>query len=90
MINLPILFQDESIIVVDKPINLAVHKNDFMPHDAAYVTKILGDITNQWVYNVHRLDAKTSGVMVFALTKEVAHDLAIQFEQKKVAKTYIA
>jgi tRNA pseudouridine65 synthase len=88
--EIPILFQDEQLIVVDKPVDLPVHKNDFMPHDAPYLTKLIGDITGKWIYNVHRLDSKTSGVMVLAFLSEVAHDLTLQFERKEVTKTYFA
>ncbi|MCK3685300.1 pseudouridine synthase [Maribellus sp. YY47] len=88
--EIPVIFQDEHLIVVNKPVDLPVHKNDFMPHDAAYLTKLIGDMTGKWVYNVHRLDSKTSGVIVLALSKEVAHELAQMFERKEVQKTYYA
>jgi tRNA pseudouridine65 synthase len=42
------------------------------------------------VLNVHRLDSKTSGVIVLAFTKEAAHDLTLQFERKEVMKIYHA
>lgn len=87
---IPILFQDEHLIVVNKPINLPVHKNDFMPHDAPYLTKLLGDLTGKWILNVHRLDSKTSGIMVLAFSTEIAHELTLQFERKEVQKTYYA
>ncbi len=88
--KIPIIFQDEHLIVVEKPVNLPVHKNDFMPHDAPYLTKLLGDMTGKWIYNVHRLDSKTSGVMVLAFSKEAAHELTLQFERKEVVKKYVA
>ncbi|WP_346860472.1 pseudouridine synthase [uncultured Draconibacterium sp.] len=88
--EIPILYQDEHIIVVEKPIDLPVHKNDFMPNDAAYLTKLVGDMTGKWIYNVHRLDSKTSGVIVLALSSEMAKELTLQFERKEVQKTYIA
>ncbi|WP_319502735.1 pseudouridine synthase [uncultured Draconibacterium sp.] len=88
--NIPVLYQDDSIIVVEKPIELPVHKNDFMPNDAPYLTKLIGDETGKWIYNVHRLDSKTSGVMVLAFSSEVASVLTKQFEQKEVQKTYYA
>ena len=88
--KIPIIFQDEHLIVVDKPVNLPVHKNDFMPHDAHYLTKLLGELTGKWIYNVHRLDSKTSGVMVLAFSKEAAHELTLQFERKEVVKKYVA
>ena len=86
--DIPILFHDEFLIVVNKPVDLPVHRNDFMPHDAPYLTKIVGDMFGKWIYNVHRLDAKTSGTIVLALSSEVAHGLTLQFERKEVAKKY--
>ncbi|MDX8339531.1 pseudouridine synthase [Draconibacterium sp. IB214405] len=88
--NIPVLYQDDAIIVVEKPIELPVHKNDFMPNDAPYLTKLIGDETGKWIYNVHRLDSKTSGVIVLAFSSEVASVLTKQFEQKEVQKTYFA
>ena len=61
-----------------------------MPNDAPYLTKLTGDETGKWIYNVHRLDSKTSGVMVLAFSSEVASVLTKQFEQKEVKKTYYA
>lgn len=87
-INIPILYQDDEIIVVNKPVDLPVHKNDFMPHDAAYLTKLVGELTGKWIYNVHRLDSKTSGVIVLALSSEIAREMTLKFERKEVKKTY--
>jgi tRNA pseudouridine65 synthase len=88
--ELKILFSDMDVIVIDKPINLPVHKNDFMPHDAPYLTKLAGNIFNCWVYNVHRLDSKTSGAIILALSEENARNLAIQFEKREIRKKYFA
>lgn len=88
--EIPVIYQDEHIIVVDKPVDLPVHKNDFMPHDAPYLTKLIGDLTGKWIYNVHRLDSKTSGVIVLAFSTEMAHEMALKFERKEISKTYFA
>ncbi|MCB0630454.1 MAG: pseudouridine synthase [Saprospiraceae bacterium] len=90
MQEIPILYQDESIIVVDKPVDLPTHKNKHLAYDAPYLTKLVGDQVGQWVYNVHRLDAKTSGIMVLALSSELATILTRQFEDRTVTKTYLA
>jgi len=84
------LYKDDFLIVVEKPVDLPVHKNDFMPHDAPYLTKLIGDITGKWIYNVHRLDSKTSGVILLAFSSEIARELTLQFERKEVEKTYYA
>jgi tRNA pseudouridine65 synthase len=88
--ELPVIYQDDDIIVVNKPVDLPVHKNDFMPHDADYLTKLVGDLTGKWIYNVHRLDSKTSGVIVLAFSSEIAREMTLQFERKEIKKTYYA
>ena len=90
MTQIPVLYQDEYLIVVDKPIDLPTHKNKHLAQDAAYLTKLVGNQTEQWVYNVHRLDAKTSGVLVLAFSSEMAKLLTQQFEKRTVSKTYLA
>lgn len=87
--EIPVIYQDEHLLVVDKPVDLPVHKNDFMPHDAPYLTKLIGDEEGQWIYNVHRLDSKTSGLIILARSSEVAHHLTLQFERKEVEKEYV-
>jgi tRNA pseudouridine65 synthase len=47
-------------------------------------------VAGRWVYPVHRLDRGTSGVLVFALSPEVARDVQALFEQGLVEKRYLA
>jgi len=84
-----IIFQDEVMVAVNKPVDLPVHKNDFMPADAQYLTKQVGHLTGQSVFPVHRLDSKTSGIIILAFSREIAAELAKQFEQRMVKKTYL-
>jgi tRNA pseudouridine65 synthase len=88
--DIPVLYQDSEIIVMEKPAGLPVHKNDFMVHDAPYLTKIAGNITGRRIYSVHRLDAKTSGLIVMTFSSEAAAILSAQFEQREVNKKYVA
>ena len=90
MNQIPIIYSDDHLVVVEKPAGLPVHKNDFMQHDAPYLTKLLGEITGKWIFNVHRLDSKTSGLMVLAFSSEMARELTLQFERKEVEKKYLA
>ncbi|MCU4174924.1 pseudouridine synthase [Carboxylicivirga sp. N1Y90] len=83
-----VLFQDDYIIAVNKPVDLPIHKNDFMPADAPYLTKLVGELTGKSVFPVHRLDSKTSGVIILAFSREMASELSKQFEQRKVKKAY--
>lgn len=88
--DIEIIYQDQEIVVCNKPVDLPVHKNDFMPNDAPYLTKSIGQLFDKSVYNVHRLDSKTSGLIVLALSPEIAKNLTLQFERKEVDKTYYA
>ncbi len=83
-----ILFQDDTIIVINKPVGLPIHKNDFMAKDADYVLKIVGDMLQRRIFNVHRLDAKTSGELVMAFDSKTAGLVSRQFEKREDEKTY--
>jgi tRNA pseudouridine65 synthase len=79
---LTILYQDEHMVAVDKPAGLFVHRS-FMDKDEIYFAlQLVRDQIGQYVYPVHRLDRPTSGVLLFALSKEVATILSEAFANK--------
>jgi tRNA pseudouridine65 synthase len=85
---LRILYRDDYLVVADKPAGLAVHRGWAPERDVAMSR--VRDAIGAWVYPVHRLDRGTSGVLVFALTSEVASQLSNLFATAAVAKTYLA
>jgi tRNA pseudouridine65 synthase len=85
---LTILFRDESLIAVDKPAGLAVHRGWARERDVALVR--LRDQIGARVFPVHRLDRATSGVLLFALSAEVAARVYASFAAGEVEKTYLA
>ncbi len=87
---LNILFQDEFLVVVHKPANMLVHKSMIDRHETIFVMKLLRDQIGQYVYPVHRLDKPTSGILLFALSSEIANALAQQFENHTIEKEYHA
>jgi len=87
---LPILYQDEYIVVIDKPSGLLVHRSMIDKHETRFALQMVRDQIGQYVYPVHRLDKPTSGVLVMALSKEIAIKLSEQFMQKLITKKYIA
>ncbi|WP_010252583.1 pseudouridine synthase [Myroides injenensis] len=87
---LEILYQDEYIVAINKPRDLLVHKSFIASDIQEYAIQILRDQIGQYVYPVHRLDRKTSGVLLFALDKEILKQLNDDFATRKVEKTYIA
>ncbi len=87
---LDILYQDDYLVAVDKPPGQLVHPAD-VPQPGDEVTmKILRDQLGQLVYNVHRLDRPTTGVLLFALSKGVSRAMNRAFERHQVQKTYHA
>ncbi|HOP22404.1 MAG TPA: tRNA pseudouridine(65) synthase TruC [Gammaproteobacteria bacterium] len=87
---LPILYQDEHIVIIDKPSGLLVHRSLIDKRETRFALQMTRDQIGQYVYPVHRLDKPTSGVLVMALSSEVAAQLTEQFTQKQVSKKYVA
>jgi len=79
---LNVLYQDEYLVAVDKPAGLFVHRS-FMDKDEIYFAlQLVRDQIGKYVYPVHRLDRPTSGVLLFALTKEIAKRMNEAFANK--------
>lgn len=83
-----VLFENDELIAVDKPEGLASipERN---PGNISLL-KLLTDARGQKIYAVHRLDKQVSGVILFAKTPATHRHLNLQFEQRKVHKTYLA
>ncbi len=88
--TLPIIYRDESLIAVNKPAGLLVHRSALDRHETRFALQILRDQIGQQVFPVHRLDKGTSGVLLFALNRETGRALNSQFESGEVAKIYLA
>lgn len=85
---LTVLFEDEALIVVDKPAGMVVHPTGDI---------IRGTLSNALVHRwghepglVHRLDRDTSGLMVVARTPAAQEHLMDQFRRREVSKHYVA
>ena len=79
---LNILYQDEFMVAVDKPAGLFVHRSYMDKDEIYFALQLVRDQVGQYVYPVHRLDRPTSGVLLFALTKDVATKLSEAFANK--------
>ena len=92
-IPLELLYQDEDLLVVDKPAGLVVHpaagnpdgtlQNALLHFDAAMATLPRAGI-------VHRLDKETSGVMVVARSLRAHHSLVEQLQARQMSRIYRA
>ena len=87
---LNIIYQDEHLVAVNKPAGWLVHRSWLDRHETVFVMQTLRDQIGQHVFPVHRLDRPTSGVLLMALSSEVARMLSEQFEQREMNKTYHA
>ncbi len=85
-----IIYQDEHVVAVNKPAGWLVHRSWLDRHETQFVMQTVRDQINQHVYTVHRLDRPTSGVLLMALSREVAKKLSQQFEAHELTKTYLA
>ena len=91
MCNLTIVFEDEYILVVDKPAGLLMHPSwlDKQEKDTL-ASRVKTYLNGSKIHTVHRLDRPTSGLVVIAKTDECAKLLAGQFLTREVKKTYWA
>jgi tRNA pseudouridine65 synthase len=87
---LEILYQDNDLVVINKPSGLLVHKSPIDKRETRFALQELRNQIGQYVYPVHRLDKPTSGVLLFALSKEVAQKLSLDFREGRVKKEYVA
>ncbi len=88
--ELPILFRDDALVVINKPSGLLVHRSPIDRHETRFAVQLLRDQLGRRVYPVHRLDKGTSGALAFALDRDTATVLAEQFANQRVRKTYLA
>lgn len=98
IIDLPIIYEDENVVVIDKPIGVLSHSKGAYNPEATVSswfatrdkdTKIV-HLESDRVGIVHRLDRATSGVMILAKTDETRTFLQKQFSERNLKKTYIA
>ena len=89
-IPLQILFQDEHIVAINKPHNLLVHRSPIAADESVFALQMLRDQLNCWVNPCHRIDRKTSGVLLFSLSKEADRAMQMKFENRQCDKKYLA
>ncbi len=87
---LEILYQDEYLVAINKPHGLLVHRSPIATNADTFAVQELRNQLDRHVYPVHRLDRKTSGVLLFALNKDTHKQLQQAFAERKVEKDYIA
>ncbi len=95
-IPLPVIYQDDDVIVVDKPAGMVVHPSAGHDQDTLvnallfHAENLSGVGGEQRPGIVHRLDRGTSGLMVAAKNDAAHRELTRQFHDREVEKEYIA
>jgi tRNA pseudouridine65 synthase len=84
-----LLFVDGAVVLANKPSGLLVHRGWADDADVA-LFRVRDMLGGEHVHPVHRLDRGTSGVLLFARTREAAATLARAFEGGQVEKRYLA
>lgn len=85
-----ILYQDDAIVVVDKPAAMPVHRSRLVSDGEVYLIDAVREQVAGPLHLIHRLDRATSGVLLIGRSPEVAATLGRQFMQRDVEKTYLA
>lgn len=90
-----ILYEDNHLLVVEKPINMPVCEdiskdNDLLSELKKYIKEKYNKPGNVYLGLVHRLDRPVGGVMVFAKTSKAASRLSEQVRTNKLKKKYYA
>ena len=82
-VNLEIVFEDDNIVVVNKPSGIEV-----VDGDSETLTTILEKQINRSVFPCHRLDRNTSGLVLFAKNENSLNILLDKFKNKEINKFY--
>lgn len=95
-LNIPIIYEDEDIIVINKPPFIASHgaksyKGDSVVNWLLYYGTELSDVNGEDRPGiVHRLDADTSGILIIAKNNDAHIKLQQEFQSRNIIKEYLA
>jgi len=87
---LEIIYQDEHLIAINKPHGLLVHQSSIARDATEFALQLLRDQVGKHVSPVHRLDRKTSGILLFAFDKQSEIAMHQQFMNTETNKKYLA
>ncbi|XP_076333128.1 uncharacterized protein LOC143237586 [Tachypleus tridentatus] len=89
-----ILYNDNDIVAIDKPYGIICHGNEDIPVLSSYLSQLASHLdkssSDSKLYIIHRLDKKTTGVLLLARTQQMADHLKKLFHDHKITKVYWA
>ena len=83
-----VIFEDKSIIVINKPYGLACHGGSGIKF--GLIELVRKHYNSNDINLVHRLDKETSGCIILARKRHILRHLHLQLRENKVKKTYLA
>ncbi|MCR2823506.1 RluA family pseudouridine synthase [Lederbergia panacisoli] len=93
--HIPILFEDNHLLIIEKPVNIPVQKDS--TGDLDLQTLLKQDLKfryekpgNVYLGLVHRLDRPVGGIMVFAKTSKAASRLSDEIRRQSIERKYLA
>lgn len=87
---LDILFEDDYLVAVNKPNGLLVHNSSIAREASEFALQILRNQLGYYVHPVHRLDRKTSGVLLFVKDKTLLPLMQNVLQMPSTEKKYLA
>jgi len=87
---IPILFQDENLVAINKPHGLLVHRSRIAMDATEFALQKVRDQIGKRAHLIHRLDRKTSGVLLLGLNPEITSQVQNLFLQREIRKKYVA
>lgn len=87
--DFPVLFEDDSLLAIDKPAGVAVHGGSGVSFGVIEQLRMARPQA-KFLELVHRLDRETSGILLIAKKRSALKSLQDQFRERETGKTYLA
>ncbi len=88
--EVPIIYQDQYLVAVNKPAGILVHRSNISGDRIALLQKLRKQLGGVKVNPIHRLDRPTSGIVLFGIEQQTISDLFKLFRERDVKKSYLA
>ena len=85
-----ILFQQDALVVVNKPAGLLVHRSEIDRHETDFLLQRVRDVLGEPVYAINRLDKPTSGIVLMTTDRTQVAGLSEALKRPESRKTYLA
>jgi tRNA pseudouridine65 synthase len=87
---LEIIYEDDFLVAINKPHGLMVHRSKIANDVSEFALQLLRDQLGMKVYPCHRIDRKTSGVLLFTKDEKSNRTIQMMFQERQINKKYLA